>query len=334
MILIGSRALNYYIPLDRVMHDWDILMTRNEFSGFDFQYSEYLVKNTKASSIYDINGQIVEVINPESWEDTDKQLLQSRHENYIDSEFGTLCIPSIQILFDIKLATANHIDEPKHKHDMHLIEQHFNIEYKTKFFIERNAEIEHRVAKSNKVMYDFFHKYHIPEYVLHDRLHDMISDLLDQNMPTYKRITVAETDISEELFNKLTHNQKVSLMVEESLVLNLERWFIPQMIEKGINHRLIDMFYNNNEAMPTYKILKHVNLTGLKGEAKYITDFGKANFFEIELMWQIAKKIIKGKGGFPSSFFNELFKLREDFKQGKQVGYHHKSGVDSGKTDV
>ena len=323
MILIGSRALNEYIPLNRVMHDWDFLMSQEELDKFNKQYSEFLVKKTNSSFIYDIKGSIVEITNPENLTYSDKILLRAKYKSVVETPFGSWFLPTVQVLYDLKKATAECIDEPKHKYDQQLIEVNYQVDKNSGFYNLRLEETKERIAKSNKVMYDFFHKYHIPEYVLHDRLHDMLADLLSLSMPTYKRITVAETDVSEELFNKLTHEQKVSLMVEESLVLNLERWFVPQMVEKGINHRLIDMFYNNNEAMPTYKILKHVNLTGLKGEAKYITDFGKANFFEIEKEWQQAKNTIKSKGGFPSSFYDELFKLREDYKQGKQVGYHH-----------
>jgi hypothetical protein len=147
----------------------------------------------------------------------------------------------------------------------------------------------------------------------------MIADLLGISIPTYKRITSSETDISQELFNNLTHNQKVSLLAEETLVLNLERWLIPQLIEQGINYKVVGYFYNNNEGLPTYKILKHVCITGLKGEANYITDFARANFFEIEKLWQDYKIKIKENGGFPRPFYDRIFKLRDQFKSGEKV---------------
>jgi hypothetical protein len=324
MILIGSRALNHYMDLNRPMHDWDFIMDEYELTTFDSLYKHYKVKETNYSIIYDIQGNIVEIRNPKNLDPTDKELLELNQycgEFYTETPF--LCravVPKIQFLYDIKKSTKLCIDEPKHSHDLNLIEKHFDIHLETNFFKRRLAETKERTDKSNKVKYDFFHKYHIPEYVLHDRLHDMIADLLDMNYPTYKRITVADTDISEELFNKLTHEQKISLMMEESLVLNLERWFIPQMVENGINYRLIDKFYNNNEAMPTYLILKHVCVKGLKGEADYITKFSRLHFFEIEKEWIKAKEKIKSKKGFPTWFFNELFELRKQYKQGNKVG--------------
>lgn len=329
MIFIGSRALKNYINLNRKLHDWDFLMTLEEIGDFNRKYLKYQVKSTSHSLVYDILGEIVEVTNPENLDYSDKILLRTKYRQIVETPFGSCYLPQIETLYDIKKATALFIEEPKHKHDQQLIEiayPHLK-DVETGFFEMRRDEIKNRIAKSNKVMYDFFHNEKIskiPEYILHDRLHIIISDLLGLSIPTYQRITTAETDISENLFNKLTHKQKIDLMVEESLVLNLERWMVPQFVEQGINYRLIDMFYNNNEAMPTYKILKHVNLTGLKGEAKYITDFGKANFFEIEKEWIAAKEKIKCVGGFPKSFFEELFALREKFKRGVEIGYHNK----------
>lgn len=320
MILIGSRALNKYVPLKRKLHDWDILASQEEVDKFDQKYSQFLVKKTADNIIYDIRGAVVEFKNPSTLEPSDVELLNSQHDRIVDSGLGRVWIPSIQTLYDIKKATANHIHELKHKHDLNCIKEHFpNLIEDTTLYWLRNNEIKLRIEKSGLVKYEFFHKYHIPEYILHDRLHDLFANLLELKIPTYQRITVAETDISEELFNNLTHGQKISLMVEEVLVLNLERWFIPQMIENGINYRLVDMFYNNNEAMPTYLILKHVCLKGLKGEKEYITNFTKANFFEIEQEWIKAKQKIRNKYGFPNWLFNEIFDLRKRYRNGEKI---------------
>ncbi len=320
MILIGSHALNFYIPLTRKRHDYDFMMGEDEFNLFHCGYKSYLVKETAYSNIYDIDGRIVEVRNLKTLDPTDKIIFADCQEAafLVATPFGPARIPRLSIIYDMKKATALCIDEPKHKFDLDLMNRCYPEFEQTnsEFFQLRLKETQARVAKSDKIKHDFFHKYHIPEYIKHDLLHLELAELLNLNIPTYQRITTAETDISEELFNKLTHQQKISLMVEEVLVLNLERWYVPQNVENGINYKLIDKFWNNNEAMPTYLILKHVCLTGLKGETKYITDFGKANFFEIENEWIKAKEKIKSKGGFSSQFYNELFKARDKYKQG------------------
>lgn len=323
MILIGSRALEYYIPLNRKLHDWDFIATEPDLEKFNKTFGKYLVKQTETSVIYDINGDIVEIT--KALTSTDHHLFYYIEDIKL-TPFGYARIPSFQKLYDIKKATAMCIDEPKHKYDLVLMELQDKHKFQrdSDFFKARLAEIQARQAKSNKVMFDFFHKYKdLPEYVRHDRLHTMIADLLDLNIPTYQRITVAETDISEALFNKLSHEQKISLMVEEVLVLNLERYLIPQIVEHGANYRVIDKFYRNNEAESVYKILKYVCLKGLKTEKDYIVNFGKANFFEIEREWIAAKEKIKAKGGLPDSFFMELFELRKKYKNNEVVGLHN-----------
>ena len=79
------------------------------------------------------------------------------------------------------------------------------------------------------------------------------------------------------------------------------------------------MFYNNNEAMPTYEILTHVCIKGLKTEKSYIIEFSRENFFEIENRWIESKEKIRKNGGFPKSFFNQIFKLRADYRKGISV---------------
>lgn len=324
MLLIGSKALQYFIPdLGRVTHDWDLLCSAEEFAELETKYGSKKVKETASSILYEIDGEIFEVKDSSRFNETDGTLYHTKANRYLtkNTPIGEAFVTEIAFLYDMKWATALVLEEPKHFYDLELMEKHFKFgrEFKTKFFEKRLAEAQERVAKSRAVKKEFFHEYHIPEYVYHDELHELIADLLDIKVPTYIRTIDSDVHRSEELFNNLTHEQKISLMVEETLVLNLERWFIPQMVENGINYRLIDMFYNNNEGLPTYKILKHCNLTGLKGEAKWVTDYSKAHFFEIEKEWQLAKAKIKEKGGFPSQFFDRLFKLRDDFKKGIQV---------------
>ncbi len=149
---------------------------------------------------------------------------------------------------------------------------------------------------------------------------------MDLSIPTYQRFVTGATEITDECWNKLTHQQKIDAMVEESLVLALERWFIPQMIENGINYRLHDMFFNNNEAMPTYKLLYHCCVKGLIGEKEYIVNFARENFNVIEQHWIDAKEKIRKKG-FPKHFLDKIFVLRDKYKQGEKIGLHHKENI-------
>jgi hypothetical protein len=317
-IIIGSHALNQYLPLNRIMHDIDLYMSNEEYLDFYKQNSKFLIKETNSSYLYEmIDKSLVEIKTVNKMEATDVLIYNRALKN--------CCILSIQDIHDMKKATIDGgITEPKHQYDLDLIYEYYpEVERNSELYQNRLRETIERLSKSKKIKYDFFHKYHIPEYIYHDELHVIFADLLGKNIPTYQRITNGDVSIAEELFNKLTHDQKIDLMVEESLVLALERWLIPQTVENGINHNLVDMFYNNNEGLPTYQILKHCCVTGLKGEAEYITQFSRNNFFEIEKSWQSAKEMIKSKNGLPMSFFNKLFDLRKRYKAGENVGLHN-----------
>lgn len=337
MLLVGSKALQAYMPVDRIIHDWDIWMSRTEFNQFLVKNTQFLVKETASSFVFDIHGEIVEIKTEQQFTPNDRKIWEltmfDPHHNKIETPWGTCRVPSIDIIYDMKCATAACIDEWKHHYDKKKIEEGYpcSIQQNSELFQERLVETKTRVEKSKKNLHGFFHKNShnetkiatIPEYIAHDRLHELISDLTTGSVPTYTRIVTGDYKPDIELFRKLTFMQKVDLMVEESLVLALERWFIPQMVERGINHKLIDRFFSNNEASPTYMLLKHVNIKGLIGEEPEITEFGRSHFNVIEKRWVVYKQKILSAGGFPKWFFDELFVLREKYNKGEKVGLHH-----------
>lgn len=337
MLLVGSKALQAYMPVERIIHDWDIWMSHGEFNRFLEKFTSFLVKETPSSFVFDIHGDIVEVKSEAQFTPNDKKIWEltmfDPYYNTIETPWGKCRVPSIGILYDMKCATAACIDEWKHHFDKKAIEENYacSIEWNSDLYKERLAETQARVEKSKQNLHGFFHKNAhketkiatIPEYIVHDRLHELISDLTTKTVPTYTRIVTGDYKPDMELFRKLTFMQKVDLMVEESLVLALERWFIPQMVENGINYRLVERFYNNNEASATYMLLKHVNIKGLIGEEPEITQFGRDNFAVIEKRWLEMKELIRKNGGFPKWFFEELFVLRDKYRKGEKVGIHH-----------
>lgn len=324
MLLFGSRALNYYIPLNRPLHDWDIIVDQDSYNIISKKYKDNLVKSTDYSDLYRIGDEFVEVRGPKHHDESDKQLLHKYlyyEANSLQQPMGIAKILSIDELWAIKAATYEYIKEPKHKYDLDIIEgsDYYNpLDKKSELFYIRSKEIQERVLKSKQIKQEFFHKYHIPEYIYHDEIHAMLADLIELKIPTYQLITNGDVSIAEEQFRLLTQAEKVNLMVEESLVLAFERWFNPQMIENGINHRLIPLFFDNDEGSPTYQILKHCCLTGLKGEAEYITSFAKNNFFEIEKAWISMKSMVKCKG-IPKWYLEKLFDIRKRKLNGEQV---------------
>lgn len=64
--------------------------------------------------------------------------------------------------------------------------------------------------------------------VEHDYLHELLvkHEYFEGNTPTYKKILKdkADVDVSEEKFNKLTEKEKFNLVIEEIMVMALERY--------------------------------------------------------------------------------------------------------------
>lgn len=334
MILVGSKALAAYITVSRPLHDMDLWMSTIEYAEFRSKYISYLVKETPGSYIYDFGNEIVEIKVEDQFELTDRLIYNRAVDSkiYLSTCFGVCYLPDIQILYDMKCATEACIKEWKHSFDRILMKnKYFYLQENTELYKMRLQETKDRLDLSRKNKYAFFHKTSykdekiatIPEYVVHDKLHEMIADLIGLKIPSYIKTINGDTETVKELWDKLPYDEKVSLMAEESLVLALERWFIPQMVENGINYRLLNKFYNNNEAMPTYMILKHVNLVGLKGEQDYVTQFGKDNFNKIETKWIEYKDKIKVNGGFPTWMYDEIFLARDKYRNGEKVGIHH-----------
>jgi hypothetical protein len=75
----------------------------------------------------------------------------------------------------------------------------------------------------------FFGGYGKQRYVNHDRIHEWVSRGLNLSYPTFQLIVVNYTEVDEEKFYALPYRQKVSCLVEEALVLGIERWFIPSV---------------------------------------------------------------------------------------------------------
>lgn len=62
----------------------------------------------------------------------------------------------------------------------------------------------------------------------HDELHELLvkHEYFEEKIPTYKKILKegADVDVSEEKFNKLTEKEKFNLVIEEVMVMSLERF--------------------------------------------------------------------------------------------------------------
>ena len=162
MLLVGSKALQTYIQLNRVIHDWDIWMMGKEFRQFEEKYKKYQVKETPYCFVYDIRGTIVEVKPEYKFTANDKEIYiqQMYSKNEIETPFGKCRVPDLQTIYDMKKATAKCIDEWKHGYDLNLLETKAGKQLipETKIYLKRLEETQERVKQSKKNKFGFFHK--------------------------------------------------------------------------------------------------------------------------------------------------------------------------------
>ena len=77
MLLVGSHALQCYMPVNRVLHDWDIWVTDDMYDELMVKYKDFMVKETPHCTIFDIHGKIFEVKPRSKFELTDSLIFDN-----------------------------------------------------------------------------------------------------------------------------------------------------------------------------------------------------------------------------------------------------------------
>lgn len=100
------------------------------------------------------------------------------------------------------------------------------VEMYTQYLIETVYKNDSRLLvfpKLNKTKDQFFND-KVAYYVDHDSLHELVAI---QDKPAYTKCLTAEVMFSVSVFNSLSYQDKVNMVLEESYVLALERCLIP-----------------------------------------------------------------------------------------------------------
>lgn len=300
MILIGSRALAHHGLLRKCV-DWDFIGSYNELNGLKFLSSHTVEK--PYSTILRIGDEIIEfsIAAPE-----DKLIKIDKENVAFKKVFGwTYDVPTIESLLAIKAATAQFLNREKHFEDINWIYKSFPlIKTDLDLYNAKRAEIDERVKLSANNKYQFFHKYHHVEKIEHDKLHDMISEMLFTGYPTYKLFVSGDTEVSFKAWSNLSHALKLSRFIEETLVLTLERWYIPKLMKHGVHNPKIKANFVHMSSV----LCEHV-LRGLKDEDEFMSQWGRDNREQVMLaVKKYAEKLISLP--FPQWFTDELYRMR------------------------
>lgn len=297
MILIGSRALAQY-GLSRKCVDWDFIGTESELASLKKQAQHYISK--EYSTILKIDNHIVEF---SLYKEVDDLIKINCRVSKFDL---SISIPTIPSLLAIKEATADFLNREKHFEDINWIYEKFpDIRRDEDLYHAKRTEIANRIAEATENKYQFFHKYHDVEKIEHDKLHDMIAELLFEGYPTYKLFVEGDVEVSEEAWNRLPEVMKLRRFIEETLVLTFERWYIPKLLKKGI--------YNPHTkkkfVMMSGVLAEHV-LRGLKDEDPFMSQWGRDNRDKVLLGVKAAASSLVTTKELPKWFYETLMRMR------------------------
>lgn len=237
MIIVGSKALNYYFPeISRNVNDVDIIGSDDDIKYLTSSLNPERIKSTpylttlisikNKSEIFDKEN--VEILN---YSNSDSLFKYVEYSN----AFSGLVYAPLEVLYSLK---KSHIHFPikfeKHINDYCLLNNHFNsIDILSNITKLNFKETENRMGKLktpslNKTVKDFFGQSNgfVESYFIHDDIHKAMSHY---ETPLYEKMQtnpdIAKCD--KNMWNNFSFTDKCKTVLEEAYVIALERKVLP-----------------------------------------------------------------------------------------------------------
>ena len=274
MLVIGSRALNYYCK-DRESNDLDIICYRNQIPILQsiFNAKEVIDKSEeKEVIILKTNDYNIECLL------ADNVTSLTLYLEYNKAVNDSLKLANLETLYSIKKA---HIHFPikfeKHIKDYHLMRNTVKIDILSVYTSLHFKETEKRLGKlktpnMNQSVNTFFkqsNKY-VDYIFVHDDVH-IIMKHKELPMYNYIQIDSSKAECDEKLFNLLSEKEKIWTVLEEVYVIALERKIIPFIFSGNTTK-----YYTSEEAFKW--ALMRVCTTLCDG---WFREYATDNYFEI-----------------------------------------------------
>lgn len=243
MIIIGSHALGFHLPLPRTCKDIDVIATYSEFNFWikrqkeGNNIKECYPANKGKKMIVKTNSNIYEF--EIAWDDSTAKSLsnlvyndKNTHERYFDS-FGLVSIPSLDVLYTIKLSHKYLKNNPfflKTMRDLQFMAKNgasIPDEYKDWLKAREKETYDYAHPKLNQNKSNFFNMNEGVIYVYdHDTIHLAMAHL-DKPAYTFFKDEEKEVMCSKKKFFESPKEVQIYSVLEESYVLALERSQIP-----------------------------------------------------------------------------------------------------------
>lgn len=234
MLLIGSRALEYYISLNRKPKDIDVICSYVE-------YDNWLKKQQNIISCYPIDDAKKIIVKTNlaifefeiSWESsTAKKLLELIVNDQLN-RYSIYHIPSLDVLYAIKMSHRFLKNSPHFLKTMNdiLMMRKLGVkipDYLKEWFVQREKETyNYSHPNLNQLKKNFFNPNQSIKYVYdHDSIHEAMKHL---DKPAYSFFKEDEKEVkcSKKKFYEVSEEIRLYSVLEESYVLALERSQIP-----------------------------------------------------------------------------------------------------------
>ena len=255
-VVTGSQALHHYGLLkNRVPADWDLIAIHEK---------ELINTPNVTLDISDANSE---------FERTNRIIFEkSQSGDKIKSPLGEAVVIPLNLLKVMKLSSLP-LNKVKNSFDLeqlnHIILSKEDLVLLAERTLETLKKIELQKSK-------FFNRYAIPRFFYHDELHLFVS-----SNPVYKRVLDDQVNVSEERFNNLSDSDKVLLFWEESFVLALERYFIPNVrkFPMMIDSYCEEFFQVAMNSDPSFHWLNRLCAKGmLKDHPDFLAQWGIENY--------------------------------------------------------
>ncbi len=224
-IVVGSVILNirYSKDIDVVCYEKDITVetTGNEYARtavVDGKRYEFLLADNQKSL----------------------QFLLENKKHFSDYE-----IAYIMKAGHIHIAGRKQDNWEKHMHDYHMLRAILNqvptndvkTAYITKAIVlhrkTTDERVKQRTPKLNGVKKDEFFDDFVKKYIDHDEIHEEVAY---DNRPAYTKMQKDETvECHKDLWDKMSHEEKLQCVAEEASVIAIERQILPFKLEAATN---------------------------------------------------------------------------------------------------
>lgn len=284
-LLVGSRAVQYYLDLQRPVKDWD-LWQLEPVSNNQIIFGELV-------DYHQISPQEFGLVNT----------LDFNSLPIIQTPVGLALVTPLWFNFLLKSSHYSLNKKAKHTKDYLLLNQ-LTIDKPKNF----DSLLLQRFLDTQKKQEDFFEE-DVPRFLPHDWVHLQVAQGLGFKLPAFiSLLGLNNYTATKESFNKLPKELQLRCVLEECIVLGLERWLIYNVaLTPGSLIERWEVFCSRHS--PACEWLERLGAKGrVRRNPEYISDFIQDNY--LRLMADLPLYLTHLRTNMPPAWWTGLLGIR------------------------